>query len=414
MSIYQRALFTPINALQDFLRLESTAGVLLVLATICALLVSNSPLAGYYDGLLGVPIVVSVGSLIVAKPLLLWVNDGLMAVFFLLIGLEIKREVLEGQLRSKDQLVLPAAAGLGGFIVPVLIFAALNWQDPGAISGWAIPAATDIAFALGVLAVLGSRVPLSLKVFLTTIAIFDDIAAIVVIAIFYTVDLSLRALLFGLAGTAVLIFFNRAGVMRIAPYIVVGVFIWVCVLKSGVHATLAGFAVALALPMRTQDGEWSPLKHLEHTLHPWVAYLILPIFAFANAGVSFTGITADVVFGTVSIGIAAGLFFGKQAGVFAVVWTMVKLGLARLPNGANWLSIYGIAVLTGIGFTMSFFIGSLAYPSDDVALTVATRVGVLAGSLLSAGIGYAILRCCSVPDDSSIPDAADGMPPAGQ
>jgi NhaA family Na+:H+ antiporter len=285
----------------------------------------------------------------------------------------------------------------------VLIFAAFNWHDPGAIGGWAIPAATDIAFALGVLAVLGSRVPLSLKVFLTTIAIFDDIAAIVVIAIFYTADLSLRALLFGLAGTAVLIFFNRAGVVRIAPYIIVGVFIWVCVLKSGVHATLAGFAVALATPMRTADGDWSPVKHLEHTLHPWVAYLILPVFAFANAGVSFAGITTDVVFGTVSIGIAAGLFFGKQAGVFAVIVIMVKLGFARLPGGASWLSIYGVAVLTGIGFTMSFFIGSLAYPADNLELSAATRVGVLAGSLLSAGLGYAILRCCSAPDEESNP-----------
>lgn len=400
MSIYQKTLFTPINALRSFLRFESTAGVLLVCATALALLVSNSPLAGAYERFLGIPIVVAFGDLSVAKPLLLWVNDGLMAVFFLLIGLEVKREVLEGQLRSMDQLILPAAAGLGGFVVPVLIFVAMNRADPAAISGWAIPAATDIAFALGVLSVLGSRAPLSLKVFLTTIAIFDDIAAIVVIAIFYTSDLSLLSLVLGLLGTAVLIFFNLAGVTRIAPYIIVGVFIWVCVLKSGVHATLAGFAVALALPLRTPDPEWSPLKHLEHSLHPWVAFAILPIFAFANAGISFFGISSDVILGTVSIGIAAGLFFGKQIGVFAVVWAMVKLGLARLPDGANWLSVYGVAVLTGIGFTMSFFIGSLAYPSDDIALMAATRVGVLTGSLLSAVLGYTILRMCSDPDAS--------------
>ena len=400
MSIYEKTLFTPVNALRNFLRLESTAGVLLVGATVAALLVSNSPLAAAYERFLGIPIVVAFGELSVAKPLLLWVNDGLMAVFFLLIGLEVKREVLEGQLNSKDQLILPAAAGLGGFIVPVMIFAALNRHDPAAISGWAIPAATDIAFALGVLSVLGSRAPLSLKVFLTTIAIFDDIAAIGVIAIFYTSDLSLLALTLGLTGTAVLIFFNLAGVSRIAPYIVVGVFIWVCVLKSGVHATLAGFAVALALPLRTRDPDWSPLKHLEHSLHPWVAFFILPIFAFANAGISFFGISSDVIFGTVSVGIAAGLFFGKQAGVLAVVWAMVKLRLARLPDGTNWLSIYGVAVLTGIGFTMSFFIGSLAYPSDDVELMAATRVGVLTGSLLSAVVGYTILRMSSNPDES--------------
>lgn len=399
MSIYHKTLFTPVNALRHFLKFESTAGVLLVAATVLALLVSNSPLAGAYERFLAIPIVVALGDLSVAKPLLLWINDGLMAIFFLLIGLEVKREVLEGQLNSREQLILPAAAGLGGFVVPVLLFATMNRGDPAAISGWAIPAATDIAFALGVLSVLGSRAPLSLKVFLTTIAIFDDIAAIVVIAIFYTSDLSLLSLMLGLLGTAILIFFNLAGVTRIAPYIIVGVFIWVCVLKSGVHATLAGFAVALALPVRTPDPDWSPLKHLEHSLHPWVAFAILPIFAFANAGISFFGISSDVILGTVSIGIAAGLFFGKQAGVFAVVWAMVKLGFARLPDGATWLSVYGIAVLTGIGFTMSFFIGSLAYPSDDVALMAATRVGVLAGSLLSAVVGYTILRMCAPADD---------------
>ena len=268
MSIYHKTLFTPVNALRYFLKFESTAGVLLVAATVLALLVSNSPLAGAYERFLTIPIVVAFGDLSVAKPLLLWINDGLMAVFFLLIGLEVKREVLEGQLNSREQLILPAAAGLGGFVVPVLLFATLNRGDSAAISGWAIPAATDIAFALGVLSVLGSRAPLSLKVFLTTIAIFDDIAAIVVIAIFYTSDLSLLSLMLGLFGTAVLIFFNLAGVTRIAPYIIVGVFIWVCVLKSGVHATLAGFTVALALPVRTPDPDWSPLKHLEHSLPP--------------------------------------------------------------------------------------------------------------------------------------------------
>lgn len=397
MNIYERALSTPLDALRSFLALESKGGILLVFATIAALLVSNSPLAGGYQQLLDVPVVVAVGELAVDKPLLLWINDGLMAVFFLLIGLEVKREMLDGQLSSKDQIILPAAGAVGGFLVPVLVYWFINRDNPAAANGWAIPAATDIAFALGVLSVLGSRVPLSLKVFLTTVAIFDDIAAIVVIAIFYTSNLSLTALLLGLAGTVVLVIFNRAGVTRIAAYIAVGVVIWVCVLKSGVHATLAGFVVALAIPMRTSDKDWSPLKHLEHTLHPWVVYSILPIFAFANAGVSFAGISSDVIFGTVSLGIAAGLFLGKQVGVFGAVWLIVKLGFARLPKGSNWLSIYGVAAMTGIGFTMSFFIGSLAFPPDDLELSAATRVGVLTGSLLSAALGYAILRFASSP-----------------
>ena len=381
-----------LSTLRQFLRLESTAGLLLVAAAGAALIVSNSPLLGLYQQFLDVRLVVALGSLEVAKPLLLWINDGLMAIFFLLIGLEIKREVLEGQLRSKDQIVLPAIAGLGGFIVPVAIYAALNWNNAETINGWAIPAATDIAFALGVLAALGSHVPLPLKVFLTTVAIFDDIAAIVVIAIFYTADLSWLALGLGLAGTAVLVVLNRLRVTRVAGYMIVGIFVWVCVLKSGVHATLAGFAVALALPLNDTATGRSPLKDLEHALHPWVAYAILPIFAFANAGISLGGIDQTIVFGSVSLGIALGLFIGKQLGVFGTVWVLVKLGLARLPQGANWTSIYGVSVLTGIGFTMSLFIGSLAFERGDLEQMAATRIGVLAGSILSAVVGYLVLR----------------------
>ena len=380
------------NALRQFLRLESTAGLLLVIAAFGAMLVSNSPFAGLYQQILDVRLVVALGSLEVAKPLLLWINDGLMAIFFLLIGLEIKREVLEGQLRSKDQIVLPAVAGLGGFVLPVAIYAALNWSNPETINGWAIPAATDIAFALGVLAALGSRVPLPLKVFLTTVAIFDDLGAIVVIAVFYTADLSWLALALGLVGTAVLVALNRFAVTRVAAYMVVGVFVWVCVLKSGVHATLAGIAVALAIPITDPQTGRSPLKDLEHALHPWVAYAILPIFAFANAGISLAGIDRTVFFGSVSLGIALGLFVGKQLGVFGTVWVIVKLGLARLPQGASWVSIYGVSVLTGIGFTMSFFIGSLAFERGDLEQMAATRIGVLAGSILSAVLGYVVLR----------------------
>ena len=413
MATSDRALHAQINALLNFLRLESTAGVLLVIATVCALLVSNSPLVAFYRLFLDTQLVVALGELAIAKPLLLWINDGLMAVFFLLIGLEVKREILEGQLTSKEQLFLPAAAGLGGFAVPAAIYTALNWQDPSALNGWAIPAATDIAFALGVLSLLGSRVPLALKVFLTTIAIFDDVAAIVVIALFYTDDLSLTALTLALVGGGLLLAFNRLGVTRIAPYTIVGIVVWVCVLQSGVHATLAGFAVAFALPLRTKNPNWSPLKHLEHTLHPWVAYAILPIFAFANAGVSFAGINPDVLFGPVSIGIAAGLFIGKQLGVFGVVWMVVKLGLARLPSGANWLSIYGVSLLTGIGFTMSFFIGSLAFERGDFDQLAATRVGVLTGSLLSAVAGYVVLRLATGEKRAATtPPGADA--PSGQ
>lgn len=396
----------PVAALKNFLRLESSAGILLVLATIAALLVSNSPLSGLYERLLNVPLVIALGELSVDKPLLLWINDGLMALFFFLIGLEVKREILEGQLSSRDQLVLPAIGAFGGFLVPAGIYAAFNWGNLQTIDGWAIPAATDIAFALGVLMLLGSRVPIGLKMFLTSIAIFDDIAAIVVIAIFYTQDLSLFALLASLIGIGSLVVMNRMGVTRNAMYVVIGIVVWLCVLKSGVHATLAGFAVACTIPLRTVGGTDSPLRHLEHSLHPWVAYLILPLFAFANAGVSFAGISTDALLGPVSVGIATGLFLGKQLGVFGVVWLAVKLKLASLPTGSNWLSIYGVALLTGIGFTMSLFIGSLAFERGAFDQLAATRVGVLAGSILSATAGYMVLRRALAPQTKPAPTGA--------
>jgi len=400
----------PVAALKNFLRLESSAGVLLVAATIAALLIANSPLRSLYEGLLEVPLVIALGELVVDKPLLLWINDGLMALFFFLIGLEVKREILEGQLSSRDQLLLPALGALGGFMVPAAIYAAFNWGNPATIDGWAIPAATDIAFALGVLMLLGDRVPIGLKMFLTSIAIFDDIAAIVIIALFYTQDLSLFALLAGLAGIGTLVVLNRLGVSRIAVYGVIGVVVWLCVLKSGVHATLAGFAVACTVPLRTKGDEPSPLRHLEHALHPWVAYLILPLFAFANAGVSFAGIGIDAVFGPVSIGIAVGLFVGKQLGVFSVVWLAVKLKLARLPEGGTWLSVYGVALLTGIGFTMSLFIGSLAFERGAFDELAATRIGVLSGSLVSATAGYLLLRRVLSPSSTTTAHATREAP----
>lgn len=381
----------PVNALRNFLKLESSAGILLVLAAIIALLVSNSPLADRYQNLLATPVIVAIGDLAINKPLLLWINDGLMALFFFLIGLEVKREIIEGELSSKDQLILPAVAAAGGFVVPALIYFAFNYDNPATIDGWAIPAATDIAFALGVLALLGSRAPLALKIFLTTVAIFDDIGAIVVIALFYTSELSVTALVLGAIGLAVLAALNFFGVRKVAAYSLVGVFVWICVLKSGVHATLAGFSVALAIPLAHRPADGSPLKDLEHALHPWIAYAILPIFAFANAGVSFAGIDGGVWFGSVTVGIALGLFVGKQLGVFLAVWLCVRTGLARLPANTRWIHIYGVALLTGIGFTMSLFIGSLAFDPVASDALVATRLGVLAGSITSALLGYLVL-----------------------
>lgn len=386
----------PLKALQNFIRLESSAGVLLVLAALLALVVSNSPLSQLYASLLDLPLSIAIGTIGVDKPLLLWINDGLMAIFFLLIGLEVKREVLEGQLSSRDQLILPAVAALFGFALPAAIYVFFNSNDAEALGGWAVPTATDIAFALGALMLLGSRVPLALKVFLTSVAIFDDIAAIIVIAAFYTSDLSVLSLSLGVLGVVLLVFLNLTGVRRLAPYVLVGIFVWLCVLKSGVHATMAGFVLGLTIPLAAkgvhQDRERSPLRELEHALHPWVTFAIMPIFAFANAGVSFDGIDLGIVLSPVAIGIAVGLFVGKQIGVFASVWIMVKLGLARLPAGCGWLSIYGVSLLAGIGFTMSLFIGTLAFEHGNFEHTVATKVGVLSGSLLSAVAGYFVLR----------------------
>ena len=379
---------------RDFFALESASGIVLIVAAIVALLIANSPLAAFYDAFLNLKVTVAVGDLAIDKPLLLWINDGLMAVFFFLIGLEVKREVLDGELRKPSQIVLPGFAALGGFAAPAAIYAYINWHDPVALAGWAIPAATDIAFALAVLSTLGSQVPVSLKLFLTSLAIFDDIAAIVVIALFYATDLSAVSLVLGLSGVATLIVLNRLGVGRIAAYILVGIFVWVCVLKSGVHATLAGFVVALTIPLKHPDPAYSgsPLRHLEHILHPWVAFMILPLFAFANAGVSFAGVRAGELTGGVAAGIVLGLFVGKQIGVFVTSALLIKLGFAELPRGASWGSLYGVAVLTGIGFTMSLFVGSLAFEHSPIDYDAPLRATVLGASVLSAGVGFLLLR----------------------
>ena len=384
----------PIATIREFLRLEAAAGIVLVMAAGLALVMANSALAPFYRVFLEVPVVVQVGALTLAKPLLLWINDGLMAIFFLLVGLEIKREVLQGELSSWSQASLPGLAALGGMAVPAVIYVLINLGDPVTLRGWAIPTATDIAFALGVLALLGSRVPAALKIFLLALAIMDDLGAIVIIAVFYTADLSVISLGLAAAGIVMLALFNVFGVVRLAAYVMVGLAVWVCVVKSGVHATLAGVAVALFIPLKAKtEDDRSPLEHLEHTLHPWVAFAILPFFAFANAGVSLEGLTPASLFTPVPLGIAAGLFIGKQVGVFGFTYGAVRLGLARRPEGVTWLHVSGLALLTGIGFTMSLFIGTLAF--DDMAHATGVRLGVLLGSLLSAVGGYVLLRLSS-------------------
>ena len=380
--------------LSTLLHHEAAGGVLLMLAAALALVLDNSPLAPLYDALLTIPVVVQVGALTLAKPLLLWINDGLMALFFLLVGLEIKRELLTGNLSSWRQAVLPALAALGGMAAPALIYTAINAGDPAALRGWAIPAATDIAFAIGILALLGSRVPAGLKIFLLTLAVIDDLGAIVIIALFYTADLSLVSLAIAAAAAMVLLVLNRVGVVRLLPYILVGLVMWVAVLKSGVHATLAGVVVALFIPLRMEGadraGETPPLVRAERSLHGFVALVVMPVFAFANAGVYLGGLSFGDFLAPMPLGIAAGLFLGNQIGVFGLTWAGVRLGLCRLPEGVTWLHVYGAAALAGIGFTMSLFIGALAF--EEPAEQAAVRLGVLSGSLLSGLVGYATLR----------------------
>ena len=379
--------------LQRLFRHEAASGILLMLASALALVLANSPMAAFYDLLLSLRGSVRIGSFGIEKPLLLWVNDGLMAIFFLLVGLEIKREVLAGQLSDRSGAILPAAAAIGGMVVPALIYLGITWHapgaTPGATSGWAIPAATDIAFSLGVMALLGSRVPTALKLFLTALAIIDDLGAIVVIAIFYTEELSWVSLGVAAAALVVLVVLNLARVRRIVWHVLIGLVLWVCVLKSGVHATLAGVALALAIPFEAKPGDESPLTRLEHELAPWVAFGILPVFGFANAGLSFAGLSFSSILEPVPLAIAAGLFFGKQIGVFATAALVIRAGWADLPANADWITLWGTSILTGIGFTMSLFIGTLAFGESD--LEAVMRLGVLAGSALSAVVGAAVL-----------------------
>ncbi|MBF0622271.1 MAG: Na+/H+ antiporter NhaA [Magnetococcales bacterium] len=405
------------NSIKEFLQLESAGGILLICATILALLMKNSPLEFLYDGLLEVPVVIQVGALEIAKPLLLWINDGLMTLFFLLVGLEIKREMVEGHLADPRQIILPAIAAIGGMLVPVAIYITINNGNPESINGWAIPSATDIAFTLGVLSLLGTRIPTSIKVFLTTLAILDDVGAIVIIGLFYSHDVSGQALYFAGSAFFTLILLNRLNVMSVTAYTVVGLVLWVCVLKSGVHATLAGVTMAFAIPIKRKprpeeshiltrrEGDVSPLKRLEHDLHPWVAFMILPLFAFANAGISFEGISLQTLGTPIPMGIALGLVFGKTVGVFATSWLTIKTKLASMPEGANWTLILGSSILCGIGFTMSLFIGSLAFNydgPDGTTYAVAVRLGVLAGSTVAAIVGYMLLRLFTKPQNEAL------------
>ena len=382
-----------VAAIKEFLKLESASGILLIIAAACAMLLANSPLSHYYDLLLDTPVEIRVGALQIAKPLLLWINDGLMAVFFFIVGLELKREILEGELASAQAIALPAFGAIGGMVVPAFIYVLINGHDPVALEGWAIPTATDIAFALAVLTLLGDRVPLALKTFLVSLAIFDDIGAIVIIAIFYTSNISTISLIVGAVCIAALALLNRSNVYRLTPYMFFGLVMWVAVLKSGVHATLAGVFLAMFIPLAREPKRGSsPLRDLEHDLHGTVAFAILPIFAFANSGLNVSAMGVEEILHPVTIGIALGLFVGKQLGVFTFAWIAVKMGLAKLPNNVNWSLIYGVSLLCGIGFTMSLFIGSLAFENSGDNLLFDERLGIIVASTLSALCGYFWLK----------------------
>jgi NhaA family Na+:H+ antiporter len=405
-------IYRPVAELRDFLRGETAGGFVLILSGVLAMVAANSALAPLYQDTLATKI----GGLSVLH----WINDALMVLFFVLVGLEIKRELLEGQLRAWPARALPGVAAVGGMAVPALVYVGLNWSEPSSLRGWAIPSATDIAFSLGVLSLFGSRIPVSLKVFLTALAIIDDLGAIVIIALFYSGDLSLLMLSLAAAVLAVLVGLNLLGVRRLWPYLGLGVLLWFFALKSGVHATVAGVLLALTIPLRrsadtAQDSSKhapSPLHRLEHALHPWSAWLVLPVFGFANAGVSLAGLSWQSFAAPVPLGIAAGLFLGKQAGVFGCAWLAIKLGLARRPARASWLQIYGVSLLCGVGFTMSLFIGLLAFARTP-ELETAMKLGVLSGSLLSMLAGALVLGLGS-PRRSGVRREKDREPKSGQ
>lgn len=377
----------------EFIKSESSGGILLMASAALAMVLANTPLSSIYDLLINTPVHIRVGPLEIAKPLLLWINDGLMAAFFFLIGLELKRELLIGELSDRRNIILPVLGAVGGMLVPSLIYIAVNFKDPIALRGWAIPAATDIAFALGILSLLGSRVPISLKILLTSLAIFDDIGAIVIIAVFYTDSISLVAL--ATAGVCICILFimNRRRQETFSMYVFIGSIMWVALLKSGVHATLAGVVLAIFIPMHSRkDPERSPLMEIEHDLHSAVAFFVLPIFAFCNSGINLSNATLEFFTHGVPLGIALGLFLGKQLGIFGLIWLGIQLKFASMPKGMTWGSLYGMSALCGIGFTMSLFIGSLAFDTSSSQMVFDERLGIIIGSLVSGIIGTLILR----------------------
>jgi len=378
----------------EFIKKESSSGIILIAVTLLALILQNSFLTDFYTHFLHTPLQISFGNFGIAKPLLLWVNDGLMAIFFFLIGLEVKREVIEGELSTKAQVMLPIIAALGGMMVPALIFSFFNFGDDFTMNGWAIPTATDIAFALGILSLLGNRVPVSLKIFLMALAIIDDLGAIVIIALFYTSTLSLISIIIASICLMILVFMNKIGVIKKSAYILVGIILWTSVLKSGVHATIAGVLLSFTIPLYSVDkigNRFSMSKEMEHDLHYWVAFFILPLFAFVNAGIDLKDFSPSALFGNVSLGIMLGLFLGKQIGVFGFSYFAIKMGLASLPKESTFKQLYGVAILTGIGFTMSLFIDSLAY-NDTELFHYADKLAILLGSFLSGIAGYIFLK----------------------
>jgi NhaA family Na+:H+ antiporter len=377
----------------NFFKMESAGGILLMVAAVLAMLLANTPLRSYYALFLDTPIAIRVGALEIAKPLLLWINDGLMTIFFFMVGLELKREFLEGEFTNKRNIILPAVGAIGGMVLPALIFIAFTTGDPVALKGWAIPAATDIAFALGILSLLGSKVPTAIKVFLTSVAIFDDIGAILIIAFFYTAHISLLALAVVAGCIIILLLLNRRGVESKSLFLLVGIIMWVAMLKSGVHATLTGVILAMFIPLKSRTmPDYSPLKSMEHDLHSLVAFFVLPIFAFANAGINLVNIDPEHFLHPVPVGIALGLFLGKQAGIFGLCWLFIKLKITKLPSGISWGSLYGTAILGGVGFTMGLFIGSLAFEETGINLFFDERLGIIVGSLVSGLVGYLVLR----------------------
>ena len=384
------------NANQDsfllrFFRMESAGGILLMVTAVLAIICANTPLYPYYTLLLDTPVEIRIGALEIAKPLLLWINDGLMVIFFFLVGLELKRELVEGELSDKRNIILPGAGAIGGMAIPAIIYLSFNHGNAIAMQGWAIPAATDIAFVLGVLSLLGPRVPVSIKIFLTSLAIFDDIGAIVIIAVFYTANISFISLAIVVCCLPVLFWLNMRNVESKSLYVLIGIIMWAAMLKSGVHATITGIILAMFIPLKSKnDAAYSPLKSMENDLHAVVSFFILPVFAFANAGINFSGGITQLFHG-VPMGVALGLFAGKQIGVLGFCWIAVMLGLTRLPHDMSWRTLYGAAALCGIGFTMSLFIGSLAFEETGVNLLFDERLGIIVGSLLSGIVGYLVL-----------------------